>query len=233
MNSDSVLFYCKILEKTIPAKLKTNFFEPHETHLGTRYFVKCEYDFDEFSNYTVTKEEVYRYCSEIRQVNDVYPATTQAEIEYFNLVKPNSISNETDNEHDELDRFEKLISMICDFTGDLDIDVFFNLAQFIGYELLFTYCNYTERVFFQTITISMLTEQPDPVEIPQMVRMTKEIFSNIDTTHHKFNLLKNGASTHKLYKLYNIRRYSEFDYIPFPMLIDIENLETNCNFIIC
>lgn len=233
MNSDSVLYYCKELQKDIPAKLKTNFFEIHETHIGKRFYVKCEYDFDEFLNYNVTKEEVYRYCNEVVQINEVYPATTQAEIDYFDLVKPNLITNVTDHEHDELDRFEKLVSMICDFTGDLDIDVFFNLAQFIGYELLFTYCNYTERVFFQTLTLSVLTEQPDPVEIPQMVRMTRTIFNNIDITHHMFNLLKNGASSNKLYKLFNIRRYSEFDYIPFPMLIDVDNLRLNCDFIIC
>lgn len=231
MSTHAVLFYDQILSKAIPCNIEPNFCEIQETQLGRRYYVRCKYDFTQFATYNVTKEEVYRYSSEIVQLNDVYPANTQAQIDYFNLVAPDKIINANDHESDEMDRFEAMIDMICDFTGDLDIDVFFNLAQFISYELLFTYCNQNERIFFQTISSVLLTQQPNPVEVPQMVRMVRAIFDKVDTAHPKFNTLKNGASPNKLYKLYNSRRYSELDYIPFPILIDIEVLEQNVNFI--
>ena len=174
MTTHCTLYYDHSLKKAIPCCIEPNFLESHETELGNRFYARCKYDFSQFSAYNITKEEVYRYSNEIVQLNDVYPADTQAEIDYFNLVAPDKIVD-VDHEIKERDRFETLVNMICDFTGDLDIDVFFNLAQFISYELLFTYCNQTERLFFQTMCGIEFTQQPNPVEAPQMVNMVRKI----------------------------------------------------------
>jgi hypothetical protein len=222
-----ILYHNHILNKTIPAFLDQNSIEVSETPVGKIFYVKTRYDFELFPKYFLNKEEVYRYGGEVIPISDIYPANTQKEILYYNEVHPNKISHK-DHKYKELDRYEKTIQMLTNSSHHMshihDDDVskksFYNLAELISYELLFIYCNQPERIFMQTISVMGLTVQPTTVLATQILKMVRLIFNHY-AEHTEYDV----------YKLFNVKRLSEFDYISFPILISIPLLDQNLRFL--
>lgn len=224
------VFFCPVIEKLVPCTIKKNFINKIKCPLGIeRYVIKCEYDPALYTTFNVTRDELYRYSTELTFIEDVYPYNTQAEIDYVTEVTPNKIAA-TGHKQKEFDRYLAIVYAICDITS-IDIRVFLNLAEFISYELLFSLCNVDDRIFFQTISLVLLTEQPTNLYVPEMVLMVRKIFSKIDINDPILDGLTNGVSTDKMFKMFNVKQFSEFDYISFPLIINAEILQTNVNYI--
>lgn len=221
-----VVFWCDKLEKLVPCNLRTNYCVNKQSAEGKRYYIRADYDFDKFAEFNITKEEVYRYSDEFVLLNRIYPAETQTQIDYYTEVIPNKITT-GDHKNSELDRFEAIVNMLCNFTGELNSEVFFNLTEFITFEILFTYCDLNDRLFMQQLASVQLTEQPQTVLVPQLVRMAKTIFNKMDLSLPVYQSLSNGAYNYKIYKIFNERHFSEFDYIPFPLLLNVDILKYN------
>lgn len=216
------IYYCHRLEKGIPCTLKPNIFKATETEVGKRFYIHIAYDEPNFVNLTL--EEVYRYCTEVVQINELYPYETQAQQDYYNAVIPNKIISGGTHNEDELERFHCVIKELLNFTGSIDTRTFYYMSEFISYELMFTYCDYNDRVLLQTIGVipPPLTEVPEPRSrrFDLVILMTKMLFD------------KFGCNPTVEYKILNSRYYSQFDYIPFPLLINTTYLITNINYII-
>lgn len=224
MPTNCVLYWCPILEKKIPCLLAANEIYKVKTIFDMRIYVHCKWDFTKFTEYNVTRAEVMKYSNEMVLLNYVYPAHTQAQKDYADLCIPNKIPDVNTYRDDELDRFETLVGMLINVDGDISKEMFFDLCEFISYELLFELCEFDDRVFMQTLSMSKLTEQPSNVLVPQMIRMTRDVFN-------KYNSPKFPIPEAPVYKIFNYRHWSEIDYIPFPILINIDNLDYNCNYI--
>lgn len=216
------IFYDTILKKKVPCLLIPNELYEIKTEFNRKFYCHVSFDESKFLEYAITKEELVKYSDEIVLLNNIYPTTTQIEIDYANYCIPNNIvnnyNNKTHNEN-ELDRFEKIIKMITDVEGEISSDVFYKLAEFISYELLFMYCNRPERLFMLNLIHNQLTEQPD-IMVPQMIRMTRRIFNKYNDNDEYSN-----------YKIHNYNKYSEFYNIDFPFLININNLDYNVHYI--
>lgn len=209
------IFYDRILEKKVPCLLLPGRLTTVEDKMCKKIFVQVQYDSSKFVEYNITVEELDRYSSEFVNIHDIYPANTQAQIDYSTAVIPNKVTNDSD----ELDRYEAIIEMITTVNGDISKDIFYRLSDFVSYELLFQRCTYNERLFMMSLSVSELTEQPVQIFIPQMVRMTKRLFEKYTTT------------IDSEYDIDNYNNYYEYENT-LPITLNINNLKYNVNFII-
>lgn len=223
------IFYDFKLGKQIPCLLDKNVIHDVETRFDKKYYVHVSFDDTKYTQYNTNRDELIRYSSEFVSINEIYPATIQAELDYINETFPKKYAKSsipflttTTHSSDELDRFEKIIDMITDVVGNISRDNFIKLIDFINYELVFTYCNQTERDFLDTLSESQLVSQPGTTEVPQILRMLIRIFSKADSSWY--------TSPNDTYKIINRRNFSGFDS-DFPFIIDLVNLEYNVNFI--
>lgn len=180
---------------------------------GQKY---CKVLFDESKYIDLTKEEVARYCSDTVRIFDIYPANNGQEIAYADACIPNKV---TDNfYYKELSRLLKIIEMITN-TENVKSSVFYQLADFISYEILFKYCTHTDRMFMLNISNNLLSDANVPVpEISKyIVTMTKTIFDN----YPKDNTI--------VYYIQNYNNLIEFAYLTFPLPINIPILKQNVN----
>lgn len=209
------VFYNQTIQKKVPCILIPGELYGKTSDYKRKLYVHVYFDPTEYINYNVTQEELNRYCSEFVNIYDIYPMNTIDQQNYANAVIPDKVTNNSD----ELDRFEAIVNMLTDVSGDIDDEMFYYLADFISYELLFTYSTQQERVFMLTISSIQLTEQPLVVEIPQIVRMTKRIFE-------KFT-----EPIDSLYDIDNYNNYHTYKDI-LPRTLNIDFLKYNVNFII-
>jgi hypothetical protein len=207
------IFYDRVLAKKIPCLLVAN--KIHVNN-GIKY-CKVTFDSSKFVEYNVTKYELDRYSSDSVKINEIYPARNQTEIDYANACIPNAISN--NHITDELNRFESLITMLTDVSS-ITSAVFYNIADFISYDLLFFYCTHNERVFLLTISTVELTSLPDPIPVPQIVRSVKRIMDKFPDDETI------------IYRIQNHRDLSEFSYLTFPLSLNIPILKYNVDYLV-
>lgn len=208
------IFYNERLNKKIPCILIPGSIKVIENTIERSVYVHVYFDASKYAEYDLTSIELIRYCSEFVNIREIYPMVTTNQINYANTVIPNGVTNNSD----ELDRYEALIEMITNTTGDIPKEMFYILSDLVSYELLFNYCEYYHRVFMMSLSMAQLTAQPSIVLVPQMIRMTKRIFS------------KYSDSVDTYYDLDNYNNYYEHDNI-LPLTIHIDNLRYNVNFI--
>lgn len=225
MVSKESLFYDSRIQKKVPCLIKENELFEINDNFGVQYYIHVSFDDTKYTNYNTNRDELMRYSSEFIKLNDIYPAETQAEIDYAVSVMPKQYANTsvphlTTSTHntDELDRFEKIINILTDTTGDISSAVFIKLFNFIMYELYFTYCNATERAFLDSLSASQLGSQPGTIYVPQILRTLKQLFSKFDY----------GAMN--MWKILNFKHFSEFEN-NVPILVSLVNLDFNVNFI--
>lgn len=219
------VFYDYKLAKVVPCTLVPNeVYEVKDTLKGKEFYVRVKFDPTRFVLYDTNLDELRRYSDELIPLMDIYPSNTQTQKDYHDLVLPGGISGS--HASDELDRFEAIVDMLTDSKDDqnnsIDIssETFYRLAEFISYELLFRYCNHTERMYMLTLSAVQITEEPDPIPIPQLLRMSRRIFDKFPT----YDLPENT------YKIYNYRHFGDIEYIPFPLVINAVNLDYNVHF---
>lgn len=220
----SCVFYDYRLLKKIPCTLIPNFFPTsvsREDASEREYFVKVSFDYTKFSDYNVSGDETLRYSKEYVNLFDIYPITTQDEIDYANACIPNLIPDVTTHSQKELDRFEKIINMLCS-TSSINKDIFYIIFDFIIYELLFRYCTSSEKTFLINIANTELTEVPDPIPIQQIIRMINTIKTKYEAT----------SSNDIVYRIYNFRNISEFDVYNYPILLNIPIFYANIDYLI-
>ena len=80
----NVLVWSTVLQKTIPGIIRPNFIDQCISTGNRIFYTRISYDFTKFVEYSVTREEVYRYFSETVLLREIYPVNTQAEIQYYN-----------------------------------------------------------------------------------------------------------------------------------------------------
>lgn len=223
------VFYDFKLKKQVPCLLEKDILYDVETRFDIQYYVHVSFDDTKYTEYNTNRNELIRYSSEFVPINEIYPATIQDELDYIENTFPKKfaktdISFLTTSTHssDELDRFEKVISMLTSTIGNISRENFIKLIDFVNYELVYTYCNSTERDFLNTLSASHLESQPNTVEVPQIVRMLKQIFSKSDSSWY--------TSPYDTYKIINRRNFSGFDS-DFPYIINLGYLEYNVNYI--
>lgn len=218
-SSLSCVFYDKTLNKKVPCFIVPDKVYELDYNYSIRTFVQIVYDYSKLQDYNLTVQELVRYSVQHVMINDIYPATNETEINYANANIPNLVSDTNNFYTNELNRFEKILDMITD-SDNLNTQTFYILAEFISDELLFSYCSQNDRLFMLYLSNTVLTNQPGFIPVPQMVRMTRKIFE-------KF------SNEYRNYKIFNKRKYHEFNYISFPILINYDNLHYNVNFLIC
>jgi hypothetical protein len=209
------VFYDRVLEKKVPCILIPEKLYINELSFKKEIYVHVYFDTTKYVEYSVTEKELIRYSSEFVNVNELYPANTQAQLDYITAVVPNLVTNNSD----ELDRYEALITMITETVGDISKDLFYLLSDFVSYELLFTKCILEERQFMLSLSATKLTEQPVSVLVPQMVRMMKRLFEKYTT----------AISTE--YDIDNYNNYYEHDS-SLPFELNIDNLKFNSTYVI-
>lgn len=206
------IFYDRILEKKVPCLLVPNKLWVSN---GIKY-CQVNYDSTKFVEYNITKNELDRYSSDQVKFTEIYPARTPEEIVYANFCIPNKVTETHDI--DELNRFESLIFMLSD-VPELSKAVFYNIADFISYDMLFYYCSHSDRLFMLNISTVELTSLPDPILVPQMVRSVKRIMD------------KYPADETIIYRIQNYRNIAEFSYLTFPLNLNIPVLKHNVDYI--
>ncbi len=220
----SCIFYDYKLCKIVPCNLIPNYFparvnrsEPSER----QYIVKVSFDPTKYSQYNVNHNELLRYSSEYVDIFDLYPATNQTEIDYAISCFPNIIPNNSTYCSDELKRFEKLIKMFVS-TDTIDKDIFYMLADFTSYELLFRYNTHEEKQFMMYISNYIITEVPAQIQCAEMIR----------TVWYIKEKYPNTLTDDTYYRIYNYRNISEFNIYTYPILLDIQKFYTNIDFLI-
>ena len=224
------VFYEFRLRKNVPCLLEKNVIYDVKTQFDKRYYVHTEFDVTKFAEFNTNRDELIRYSSEFVPINEVYPAVVQAELDYIDKTLPKHftktstsfLTTGTNHSSDELDRFETVIDSLTDVDGEINRENFYRLLDFINYELVFTYCNSTERTFLDTLSASQLTEQPSTVEVPQILRMLKGLFSKGNSAWY--------TGSFDGYKILNYRNFSGFPG-SFPYRVSLTNLEYNVNYI--
>jgi len=214
----NVIFYCPIIKKKIPGTLVINnlFRECTEYHLNL--YVVIKYDFSKFGIFSLKRDEVYRYSKQVVDIKNVYPYNTQSEKDYADSVIPKYVESIiTDHQEKELNRYETIITELIN-VNEISYNMFYSLCEFLSFEVLFELCDLTDRIFFQTMSAIQLTEQPDPVRVPQIVRLLKLLFDKFSVQDIQF-------------KIIDFDHFKEFDYLSFPIVINIVNLEYNINYI--
>lgn len=209
------IFYDKFLYKQIPCLLVTNELYKITNDFDRKFYVHVEFDPSKFEEFNTSRAELLRYSKEKIKLIDIYPARSQKEIDYAINCIPNLLTN--NHSSDELDRFESIIDMLTE--NDITRELFYNLCEFITYELLFMYCTTDEKSFFMILSASQLSEQPEVILIPQIIRMLKRIFT------------KYLETPYDVIKIMNYRRFSGFDS-ELPVRISLTNLKYNCNYLI-
>lgn len=218
------VYYDRILQKTIPCTLRENFIEEKESEIGTRFYVRVSYDFASFATFTVSRDEVYRYSSEVRLINDIYPYTTQAEIDYYNAVFPNKVvTPKEDHALKELERFETIITDLIGNVVEISLQVLYSLSKLISWELMFMYCDYDDRVMLQTCGNVLINYIPLDLShrFMAVARMSRLVTSK---------RLSNGVSPR--FKIMNIRHFSEYLYIEYPLVIVTDYFYDSISYII-
>ena len=223
--SKNCLFYDRHLGKILPCFIVPNMIYSNTDSSDWRKYCKIMFDQTLYTTYGTNQDEIDRYSIDSVKIIDIYPARTLVEIAYATSMIPNKTS--LTHEVDELNRMEQIITMITDSVS-IKSGFFYKLADFISYELLFTYLNHNERVFMMTMCNAPFTlgniaafipGGPSTTPVPQMIRMTKRIFDQYP------------ADTTIVYGIQNIGNLAAFDYIPFPLGINIPIMRANINFL--
>lgn len=209
------IFYDRILKKQVPCKMIPGKIFSKSNEMYKKLYIQVYFDSSKFTEYNVNIEKLERYSSEFINIHELYPANTQTQINYANTVIPNVFTTYSD----ELDRYESLINMVTDITGDISKDMFYFLSDLVSYELLFTKCISTERQFMMSISNSKLTEQPTIILIPQIIKMTRRLFE------------KYTSVIDVEYDLDNYNNYYEYENV-LPITLNIDNLKYNVNYIV-
>ncbi len=207
------VYYDQILQKTVPCILIPN---KMWVVNGIKY-CQVNYDSSKFTEYNITKNELDRYSSDTVKFTDLYPARNQTEIDYSVACIPNKVT--VNHYSDELDRYEALINMLTE-VPILSKAVFYHIADFISYDMLFFYCTHYDRLFMLSIASAQLPGLPDPIRVPQMVRSVKRIMD------------KYPADETIVYHIQNYRNIAEFAYLAVPLSINIPVLKYNCDYIV-
>jgi len=203
------LFYDECLKKTVPCLLV-----PNQVYtINNQKYCKVLFDSSLYSQYNITQNDVSRYCSDSIKLMDIYPARTQDEIDYALLCIPNN-TNISDFINKELSRLLKIITMIV--SGQtVRSNVFYQLSDFISYEILFKYCTQNDRIFMLGISNNLLSGLPSNILAQYVICMTKQIFDNYP----------NDNTT--TYYIQNYNNLVEFSYLTFPLPINIPILVQN------
>lgn len=209
------IFYSERLNTKVPCILIPGEIKVIENGIKRDIYVHVYFDESKFTEYGLTHIKLKRYCSEFVNIYEIYPAVTSGQINYANTVIPNGSTNNSD----ELDKYEAIITMLTSTNNDISREMFYILSDLISYELLFNYCEYNERVFMMSLSMTKLVDQLNVVLVPQMIRMTKRIFN------------KYSSNTATYYDLDNYNNYYEHDGV-LPITLNIDNLKYNVNFII-
>lgn len=230
MSLTDFVFYDLRLGQFVPCILERGTIDKiKDPHGINKFYLKCKFDIARLPAFNLSRDQVYRYSTEINVINEVYPYGTTAEKLYADTVITNTSTTLT-HKDDELKRY---LTILTEVSADgLNVLEFLGLAEFLSYELLFSLCSAADRTFMLQCGTMILTEQPAVVLVPDMVRMIRTIFANVDLTSPQFRILTHPDTGVRTFKLFNIRKYSEFDYIPFPVIINVDYLNTNSNFII-
>lgn len=208
------IVYDRSLQKKIPCLLKPN----KIWYQGNESFCQVTFDSSKFETYNITQNELTRYANENVRFRDLYPARTVEEIAYANACIPNLIADQNTFKEDELNRYLSLIEMMTE-VSEIKKDVFYHIADIISYEILFTFCNQSDRIFMLGISTYQLPSLPDPILVPQVIKMTARIFekfTNDDTI---------------TYNIQNYRLFGSFDHITFPLQLNIPVLKYNVAYI--
>lgn len=209
--------YNDFLDQKIPCTIVPDNIKEFDGFDGRNFYVVIQADESKFNDFALSVDEVRRYVKNTYKLFDIYPYSTQEEIDYADNVIPNSIS---ENHYEmELNRFCKLVEIICS-PSEISEQTYYSMGRFISYELLFMYCTPEERLFMQTLSDTVLTEVPDPILIPQMVKMT-----------YLFMTKYNDTDVDRNFNIYNYRDFYWISYIPFPIVINKDNLKANAEFL--
>lgn len=207
------VYYDRILNKKVPCLI-----DPNTVYsLGETKYVKVLFDSSRFVDYNVTKHELNRYSNDMVKLINIYPVRTAEEIAYMEACIPNNVTD--DHVEKDLARLLEVITILTEVVGSIKKDTFFQLADFISYELLFSYCTYEDRLFLLTICSYNLPGVPAIVRVPKILLMIKRIFS-------KYN------DTTITYQIQNYKNLAEFSYITFPLEINIVNLKYNIELLV-
>ncbi len=195
------------IEKKIPCVLIPGEIYVKNMSFKREMYVHVYFDTTKYAEYDVTQGLLSRYCCEFVNIHDLYPANNQTQLDYITAVVPNGFTNNSD-----------LITMITTVSGDINKDLFYLLSDLVSYELLFTKCTLEERYFMAGISAVQLTEQPNIVPVPQMVRMVRRLFE------------KYTSAISSEYDIDNYNNYYEHTDV-LPLELNTDNLKFNVNYI--
>jgi hypothetical protein len=209
-------YFDKILNKylscdIVPGILYTKIIKDQFRIIDMIYYCEVTYNVD-----TTTADQILKYGSRLVDINDIYPADTQTEIDYHtSCITTCAVDKPT-----ELQRFLKIITDLTNVT-ELDTEMFYNLCNFVSYELLFKYLTHDERIFFQMLSFynyNTLADVPEPILAPDLLRMTSRLFS------------KYSGTLNVEHEMFNYKHYYEHDSI-FPIILNVQNISHNVQLI--
>jgi hypothetical protein len=227
----SCLFYDKCTGKTVPCFIVPNEFYSTMAPFNRELYVKVILDPSKFVTYGITPALASRFIRDVVRLETMYPASTQTEIDYALACMPTAIADEENHYINELIRYEKLVSMLCDFEGFLSLDFFYTFAEFVAYELTVVYGNTATRQFMLALTQSPpLSEQPTSLspEAACIIRMTRTVFNKCQEIGTGYE-----ENDDPLYYLTNYRRTIGMDALFSQVPLRLKVLRNNLNFIIC
>lgn len=203
------LFYSYILNKPIPCTLLANTI----LTVNTSKYVQVLFDPTQYSTYGLTDNLVTRYCSDQIRLLDIYPARNSQEIAYATSVMPNLVSD-----NHIADDTARILSIIQMLGSPISANVFYQLADFLSYEMLLYYCQPSDRNFLLTIcTYDMQADSipiPSPIPIPHILQMISTIFAAYpDNT--------------VTYYIQDYKYFAEFATLTYPIPLNIPVLKTN------
>ena len=218
MTTNNCLYYDPVLQKTIPCFIVPGTI--YTINNSNEKYCKILYDYNNFINFNVTANEVARYSSDTIRIIDIYPNTTSEQFSYAQACIPNLISNQSTFEIDELNRMYALVTMLVN-VSPLQPNFFYNLADFISYDILFTYLTDAERQFMAEISNVAITSVPTVTpSLMCMLNMCNTIFTAfpVDNT--------------QLYYIQNIKNLAAFTSITFPIPLNIPILKQNIAYLV-
>ena len=218
--ANSCIYYNYILAKQIPCFIVPGFIYTRDQ--SSEKYCKIIHDYNNFTtgSFNVSTNEVIRYSTDTIKIIDIYPNTNPTEYAYSQACIPNLIGNQSTFEVDELTRKSTIVSMLLNVTP-LQPNFFYNLADFISYDLLFTYLTDLEREFMAEISNVLLTEVP-PVSpgLVLMITMCNNLFSSFPQDNTQ------------MYYIQNVKNLAAFSYISFPIPLNIPILKQNITYLI-
>lgn len=211
------VYYNTKLKQNIPCFLLKNYITEYNHMSGRNFSVQIIPDESKYVEYNLSQNKILKYVFELIPINEIYPYSTQEEIDYADSVIPDKIS--PTHIQDELKRYDKIIEILCD-VPEITGTTYEKIASFISYELLFTLHTSEERVFMFGLSQVLLTEIPENILTPYLINMT-----------YNFCTKYNDIGFSRIFKIFNYNHYSHALYIQFPLEVNKDILKANVIFL--